>query len=200
MSDKDDSRRVSSVSMLDEIMSTVRPVKDVPVTSTTEQPKVNENKRKDVLNLPARPKDWSGALKMDAVGSCNVQMYHCMVDSHLSQDLEDLKQVPDKLLVHGRIQPQAVDEYIKQQFAVPHRRVMLCELWPASVDDVQAYDTLFSYFKNKNRYAVVPHAGVKDCYLMPLDPQDQLPAFTSNMLHSVSRARTRRLFVMVIVI
>ncbi|KAI3649744.1 hypothetical protein MP228_005376 [Amoeboaphelidium protococcarum] len=170
----------SGVSILDALLATVdttvtSPVKYSPQyhqfgfdaeEEEEEEKRSMESTEQQEINFPSKDRlKWQGNVKMDGVGDFDAQLYVLPEMESIFQNL--WTELGEKLRIHGRIQPSAVEKYIVQQIDVPSREIIVAELYPGSRHS--GFDDIYNYFKEKDRYAVVPkvHPAVKDCYLIP---------------------------------
>ncbi|KAI3630530.1 hypothetical protein MIR68_011965 [Amoeboaphelidium protococcarum] len=170
----------SGVSILDALLATVDTTVTSPVKYTPQYHQFGfdaeeeeEEERRSMESIEQQeikfpPKDrlkWQGNVKMDGVGDFDVQLYGLPEMESVFQNL--WTELGEKLRIHGRIQPSAVEKYIFQQIDVPSREIIVAELYPSSRHS--GFDDIYNYFKEKDRYAVVPKVqpAVKDCYLIP---------------------------------
>ncbi|KAJ3221238.1 hypothetical protein HK099_003669 [Clydaea vesicula] len=123
---------------------------------------------------------WEGKVSMPQVGKFNgtcQQVAGKKVGG--VENWEDI--LPIGLNIDGRIPKKRVLEYLDQQKLSQSKEVVVLKFNPTveSQEDQVGYNTLFTYFKSRDKYAVIPHhyVSVKDMYIVPLGKDDELPEF-----------------------
>ncbi len=94
--------------------------------------------------------------------------------------------LPSHLQIDGRLAIDKAEEYLCSLQYSTTSDVSVLALTPESAE--QEFDTLFNYFESRNRYAVVKDgkpAMVRDLYIIPLKPGDELPAHVTMMEYNV---------------
>jgi hypothetical protein len=103
--------------------------------------------------------------------------------------------LPAKMSVDGRLRVDKAEEYLCSLQFSNNSDVSVLALTP--YDDAEAFETVFTYFKTRERYAVVKNdkpTMVKDLYIIPVEPGQELPAHINllefNRLGSAVEERT----------
>jgi len=119
----------------------------------------------------ADPTVWSGRVDMPDVASFSVQAKAVSgTTDYLTDDLRDV------LKIVGRIPPKVVWDYVAQVAAAGAKEILLVRLLPSSDDEKVSYASFFAYLQERKRFGVVGNfsAMVKDCYILPLGPEENL--------------------------
>ena len=88
--------------------------------------------------------------------------------------------LPDKLSIDGRLQIPKAEEYLCSLQWSTSSDVSVLALTP--YDDAEGFEAIFTYFKTRQRYAVVHKnkpAMIKDLYIIPVDQGQELPEHVS---------------------
>ena len=103
--------------------------------------------------------------------------------------------LPSKMNVDGRLRTDKAEEYLCSLQFSNTSDVSVLALTP--YDDAEAFETVFTYFKTRERYAVVKNdkpSMVKDLYIIPVEPGQELPMHINllefNRLGSAVEERT----------
>lgn len=103
----------------------------------------------------------------------------------VSQTVPWTSLLADKLNIDGRLQIQKAEEYLCGLQWSKTSDVSVLALTP--YDDAEAFDKIFTYFKSRDRYAVVnkdkPALLVKDLYIIPVDEGSKLPEHIDMLEH-----------------
>lgn len=135
----------------------------------------------DYKSLPDPCIIWHGKLHMPQVAKFNgiaLQVGGSPVGDEKAW--EDV--LPAALNIDGRIPSDRVTQYLAQQKNSTTKEIVVIEF---KVDDnaekseKDGYNTLFSYFHSRKRYAVIGHhyVSVKDMYVVPVGKKERLPDF-----------------------
>lgn len=84
--------------------------------------------------------------------------------------------LPQKISVDGRLRVDLAENYICSLQWSSNSDVSVLALTP--YDDLESFESLFTYFKSRDRYAVVNNdkpAMVKDMYIIPVEPGQEMP-------------------------
>ena len=84
--------------------------------------------------------------------------------------------LPAKMAVDGRLRVDKAEEYLCSLQWSSNSDVSVLALTP--YDDAEGFESVFQYFKSRERYAVVKNdkpAMVKDLYIIPLDADAEMP-------------------------
>ncbi|XP_019726175.1 PHD finger protein 3 isoform X2 [Hippocampus comes] len=115
---------------------------------------------------------WRGFLTMHSVAKLVTKVFPVsgILDS-LTQDL------PDSIMVGGRISPQTVWDYLEKIRATGTKEVCLIRFSPVTEEDEISYTLLYAYFSSRRRFGVVSNnrKQVKDMYLIPLGASEKVP-------------------------
>ncbi|XP_073731011.1 death-inducer obliterator 1 isoform X2 [Misgurnus anguillicaudatus] len=116
---------------------------------------------------------WKGFLNMPTVAKFVTKGY--LISGSPDFLKEDL---PDTILIGGRILPQTVWEYVELIKTSEAKEMSLIRFHPSSEEEEVAYVSLFSYFNSRRRFGVVSNIGkrIKDLYLIPLCAKQSIPA------------------------
>ncbi|XP_065142503.1 death-inducer obliterator 1 isoform X2 [Paramisgurnus dabryanus] len=116
---------------------------------------------------------WKGFLNMPTVAKFVTKGY--LISGSPDFLKEDL---PDTILIGGRILPQTVWEYVELIKTSEAKEMSLIRFHPSSEEEEVAYVSLFSYFNSRRRFGVVSNIckRIKDLYLIPLCAKQSIPA------------------------
>lgn len=116
---------------------------------------------------------WKGFLNMPTVAKFVTKGY--LISGSPDFLKEDL---PDTILIGGRILPQTVWEYVDLIKTSEAKELSLIRFHPSSEEEEVAYVSLFSYFNSRRRFGVVSNIckRIKDLYLIPLSTKQSIPA------------------------
>ncbi|KAG4305464.1 hypothetical protein PORY_001020 [Pneumocystis oryctolagi] len=138
---------------------------------------------------------WSGKLFMASVAEFNVVATQVAGPSlSIAQSWREILQ--DKIIVDGRISVDKSTEYLCQQRYSSTKQLIVISFKPQSKEMQHAFERLYHYFYSRKRYGVLKPttSAVKDAYIIPLSPTDQLPEFIQLMddVHISEEKRTEK--------
>nr|XP_046256945.1 PHD finger protein 3 isoform X2 [Scatophagus argus] len=115
---------------------------------------------------------WRGFIHMHAVAKLVTKAFP--VSGTVDNLTEDL---PDSIVVGGRISPQIVWDYLEKIRATGTKEVCLIRFSPETEEDEISYTLLYAYFSSRRRFGVVSNnlKQVKDMYLIPLGATEKVP-------------------------
>ncbi|KAJ3415415.1 hypothetical protein HDV05_005009 [Chytridiales sp. JEL 0842] len=101
-----------------------------------------------------------------------------------SKAWEDI--LPPNVNIEGRIDTRRVIEYVSQQLHSTSKEVVVIEFKvspDAGSEETEGFQSLFNYFHEKNRFAVVGHnyINVKDMYLVPVKAGMEAPEMMTRL-------------------
>ncbi|KAF9880540.1 SPOC domain-containing protein [Colletotrichum karsti] len=129
---------------------------------------------------------WRGHLVMSSIADFPAAAKY-VAGANLSRaiNLPWTSLIPKKLTVAGRIDEQKAIEYLCGLRYADLTDIVVVALSPASDTFRQEFQTLFEYFVNKKRYAVIGDKGlgnVRDTYLVPVPAgEGNVPEFLLNL-------------------
>ncbi|XP_040905633.1 PHD finger protein 3 [Toxotes jaculatrix] len=115
---------------------------------------------------------WRGFIHMHCVAKLVTKAFPVSgIIDNLTEDL------PDSILVGGRISPQTVWDYLEKIRASGTKEVCLIRFSPETDEDEISYTLLYAYFSSRRRFGVVSNnlKQVKDMYLIPLGATEKVP-------------------------
>ncbi|CAJ1067491.1 PHD finger protein 3 isoform X1 [Xyrichtys novacula] len=115
---------------------------------------------------------WRGFIHMHSVAKFVTKAFPVSgILDHLTDDL------PDSIVVGGRISPQTVWDYLEKIRATGTKEVCLIRFSPETEEDEISYTLLYAYFSSRRRFGVVSNnlKQVKDMYLVPLGATEKVP-------------------------
>lgn len=128
---------------------------------------------------------WKGELKMQTLATVSVRavLVPPLPTSALARDpaataVEQLQHVmPSALMIHGRIQPAQVEDYLDKLKASRTRQLCVMLLQPAGPEHEDAYLAMHAYFDSRSRYGVVGNCftAIKDMYVVPISARNRVP-------------------------
>ncbi|KAJ3208407.1 PHD finger protein 3 [Dinochytrium kinnereticum] len=138
----------------------------------------------DFMGEEARPAQiWNGIVRMASVGMFNGRCRQIAGrEVGTTKVWEDI--LPPTVTVEGRIDTKAARNYVGQQRQSSTKEVVAVEFYAddqvssdLAVKAKEGFKTLFDYFYEKKRYAVVGqnYISVKDMYLVPIKAGEPLP-------------------------
>ncbi|KAJ3104639.1 PHD finger protein 3 [Phlyctochytrium planicorne] len=123
---------------------------------------------------------WSGIIRM-----ANVGMFNGVARQIAGREVGTAKTwenvLPATLTIEGRIDTRRAKDYVAQQRNSPSKEIIAVVFDVHTEGDSEkaqeGFKTLFDYFYEKNRYAVVGqnYISVKDMYLVPVRADEPLP-------------------------
>lgn len=161
---------------------------------------------KDEMDIDTDDKiKWSGTLSMNTVGSFKgTAQFGCGYDMGIQFPYADL--LASTLDLDGRISSATADKYVSDMRFSQSNEVCGLVLSPLD-DDVNrsGYETVFNYFKEKDRWGVIAihkHPSIRDLYVVPIAAGDgPLPNYVSMLTHSdIPTSRPTNLLVLTLVV
>merc|ERR1719180_416213 len=140
------------------------------VTSTVTIPTPEQTQQEEAGDTPSV---WEGTVIMPDVTKFKVRSYQVSGTSdYLRNDLNS------SMSLVGRIPPKTTWDYIEKISKNPQKEILVLRFGPQNNDEVAAYESFFEYLSTKDRLGVVGNASkmVKDCYIMPLGKDQEVPA------------------------
>merc|ERR1719278_2225300 len=140
------------------------------VTSTVTIPTPEQAMQEEAGDTPSV---WEGTVIMPDVTKFKVRSYQVSGTSdYLRNDLNS------SMSLVGRIPPKTAWDYIEKISKNPQKEILVLRFGPQNNDEVTAYESFFEYLSTKDRLGVVGNASkmVKDCYIMPLGKDQEVPA------------------------
>ncbi|QSL65957.1 hypothetical protein MERGE_003094 [Pneumocystis wakefieldiae] len=138
---------------------------------------------------------WSGKLSMASITEFNATATQ-VVGATTSPTRPWSEILQDKIIIDGRISMDKSAEYLCQQKFSSTKELIVISFRPQSKELLSSFEKLYNYFYSRKRYGVIkPTASaVKDAYLIPLSPTDQLPEFIQLMdeVHIPNEKRTEK--------
>ncbi|KNE57439.1 hypothetical protein, variant [Allomyces macrogynus ATCC 38327] len=148
-----------------------------------------------------------------------IQLVHIGGRSLENQEEEVKQYFTPSLQISGRIQPTHADRYVSGLKQSSSREVLIFEakVPPSALASdaslAKAFDTVFKFYRDANRYAVVktdevappaasePKLGTrfKDMYLLPIQPRDEVPEFFDFFTHTFPAIRSAPVLLAVLV-
>ena len=115
---------------------------------------------------------WHGNVTMPNIAAFTGSGRHS-AGSHNSSKIPWRQLLPSNLTIEGRIPPAKADEYLCGLQYSNSSDLTIVSVTPNSSDqDRAAFDKLFKYFTERDRYGVItraPTSSVKDAYVTPLE-------------------------------
>jgi len=152
-------------------------------------------KDEEAESPPYSPKDipeGDGTVWRGVVNGGNLGRFHAAAKyaAGATPDSDTLRMtynqlIPPEIVIGGRIQPARADEYLcGLEYSNTSDLVVVYMPEPQNSLDLDQFDKLFRYFKSKDRFGVgIQHQNpaIKDIYLIPLDAEQELPAFVKKL-------------------
>lgn len=125
---------------------------------------------------------WSGKLFMASVTEFNATATQ-VAGTSISPARSWNEILQNKIIVDGRISVDKSTEYLCHQRYSSTKQLIVISFKPQSKELLPSFEKLYNYFYSRKRYGVLKPAtsAVKDAYLIPLSPTDQLPEFIQLM-------------------
>ncbi|KTW26652.1 hypothetical protein T552_02661 [Pneumocystis carinii B80] len=146
---------------------------------------------------------WSGKLSMAFITEFNAIATQ-VVGATISPTRPWNEILQDKIVIDGRISMDKSTEYLCQQKCSSTKELIVISFKPQSKELLSSFEKLYNYFYSRKRYGVIKPttSAVKDAYLIPLSPTDQLPEFIQLMdeIHISNEKRTEKCILGVFVV
>lgn len=116
---------------------------------------------------------WRGS-----ISHADIAEVHAFANSVYGEIDDVKKDLPKLFNICGRIEPDAVWDYLGKIKKSPNRDLAIMRFEAQSTEEQGKYENLYSYLQSKGRLAVVklPSPIIKDFYLVPLRKGKQLPS------------------------
>ncbi|EMR09219.1 hypothetical protein PNEG_02555 [Pneumocystis murina B123] len=138
---------------------------------------------------------WLGKLSMASIAEFNATATQ-VVGATISPTRPWNEILQDKIVIDGRISMDKSTEYLCQQKFSSTKELIVISFKPQSKELLSSFEKLYNYFYSRKRYGVIKPttSAVKDAYLIPLSPTDQLPEFIQLMdeIHISNEKRTEK--------
>nr|XP_032808867.1 uncharacterized protein LOC116941667 [Petromyzon marinus] len=151
-----------------------------PVTDTQQLPHIRSpEKGKDAKAASLPGEIWKGFIGLPNVAKVVMKAYP--VSGPTDNLTEDL---PDSIQIGGRIHPQVVWDYLYKLKATPSKEACIIRFVPASVEERDGYQSVFSYLSGRKRYGVISNNShsVKDLYIIPTGAGQKFPSSLISLL------------------
>lgn len=125
---------------------------------------------------------WSGKVFMASVAEFSATATHVAGPS-IPPTRAWSEILQEKIIIDGRISVDKSTEYLCHQKFSSTKQLIVVSFKPQSKEMSSSFDKLYHYFYSRKRYGVLKPTtpAVKDAYLIPLSPTDQLPEFIQLM-------------------
>jgi SPOC domain-containing protein/transcription initiation factor TFIIS-like protein/PHD finger proteni len=162
-------------------------------------------KDEDDLTAPPDPNVvWRGEIRINGMADFRGSArYACGGDLRESMPYTDV--LDSVLEIDGRLGSVKADEYVANQRWSKHNDVYGLIVEPsATAGDLQDFNTLFKYFKDKDRWGVIlkrKHDIVHDMYIAPIEKGNApLPSFVNMLVrNSIPASRPNDVMLLVLV-
>ncbi|CAN0030148.1 unnamed protein product [Lampetra fluviatilis] len=151
-----------------------------PVTDTQQLAHIRSpEKGKDAKAASLPGEIWKGFIGLPNVAKVVMKAYP--VSGPTDNLTEDL---PDSIQIGGRIHPQVVWDYLYKLKATPSKEACIIRFVPASVEERDGYQSVFSYLSGRKRYGVISNNShsVKDLYIIPTGAGQKFPSSLLSLL------------------
>ncbi|XP_061409970.1 PHD finger protein 3-like [Lethenteron reissneri] len=151
-----------------------------PVTDTQQLAHIRSpEKGKDAKAASLLAEIWKGFIGLPNVAKVVMKAYP--VSGPTDNLTEDL---PDSIQIGGRIHPQVVWDYLYKLKATPSKEACIIRFVPASVEERDGYQSVFSYLSGRKRYGVISNNShsVKDLYIIPTGAGQKFPSSLLSLL------------------
>ncbi|CAG8437156.1 10661_t:CDS:10 [Ambispora gerdemannii] len=174
---------VPSPTLLPASLSKPTIVNSAPTTTSISTNVVQEKK------LSKNPV-WNGKIIYQGVAKFSAKAIQIAARTLEPRFWEDL--LAPQITIEGRIRIEEASKYLSQQGCSNTKDVAIIQISSSDEDanneklqlerkqeNKEQFDILFEYFHSRKRYGVVGqrYAAVKDMYLVPLTPADEIPEF-----------------------